>query len=90
MQRATIAAFGMVTWDLLLDPQMVNWNFWVWENVPSFSWFGIPFLNFVGWFLVSFLMTIILQPEEVARLADKFGIAVVAVNSEELALRSAA
>ena len=35
-------------------------------------------------------MTIILQPEEVARLADKFGIAVVAVNSEELALRSAA
>jgi DUF1009 family protein len=35
-------------------------------------------------------MTILLQPEEVSRLADKFGIAVVAVNTEELALRSAA
>jgi len=35
-------------------------------------------------------MTIILQPEEVSRLADKFGIAVVAVNTEELALRTAA
>lgn len=35
-------------------------------------------------------MTILLQPEEVTRLANKFGIAVVAVNTEELALRSAA
>lgn len=35
-------------------------------------------------------MTVLLQPEEVARLANKFGISVVAVNSEELALRSAA
>lgn len=35
-------------------------------------------------------MTILLQPEDVTRLADRFGISVVAVNTEELALRSAA
>lgn len=35
-------------------------------------------------------MTIILNPKEVADLADKFGIAVVAVNTEELALLAAA
>ncbi|MEY2724998.1 MAG: hypothetical protein RLZZ458_865 [Planctomycetota bacterium] len=35
-------------------------------------------------------MTIILKPQEVAELADKFGIAVVAVNAEELALLAAA
>jgi len=35
-------------------------------------------------------ITIILQPEEVAQLADKFGIAIVAVNGEELATRVAA
>lgn len=35
-------------------------------------------------------MTIILEPNEVARLADKFGIAIVAVNTEELAARAAA
>ncbi|MEZ6130156.1 MAG: UDP-2,3-diacylglucosamine diphosphatase LpxI [Planctomycetaceae bacterium] len=35
-------------------------------------------------------ITIILQPEEVAQLADKFGIAIVAVNAEELATRVAA
>ena len=35
-------------------------------------------------------MTIILNPQEVAELADRFGIAVVSVNAEELALRTAA
>jgi DUF1009 family protein len=35
-------------------------------------------------------MTIIISPQEVAALADKFGITIVAVNAEELALRSAA
>ncbi len=35
-------------------------------------------------------MTILLDPDEVTRLADRFGITVVAVNSEELALRTAA
>lgn len=31
--------------------------------------------------------TIILEPEEVAKLADKYGIAVVAINAAELQLR---
>jgi len=35
-------------------------------------------------------MTIILNPEEVADVADRFGISVVSVNAEELALRAAA
>jgi UDP-2,3-diacylglucosamine hydrolase len=35
-------------------------------------------------------MTIIIDPQEVAVMADRFGISVVAINSEELALRNAA
>lgn len=35
-------------------------------------------------------MTIIIDPDDVAELADKFGIAIVAVNAEELRLRVAA
>lgn len=34
--------------------------------------------------------TIILEPQEVTKLADRFGIAIVAVNTEELAMRAAA
>lgn len=35
-------------------------------------------------------MTIIIDPEEVSKLADKLGITIVAVNSEELEMRAAA
>ena len=35
-------------------------------------------------------MTIILEPEEVASLADRFGISIVAVNADELSLLVAA
>lgn len=35
-------------------------------------------------------MTVLLQPEDVTQLADRFGISVVAVNTEELAMRAAA
>ncbi len=35
-------------------------------------------------------MTIILEPEEVASLADRFGLSIVAVNAEELSLLIAA
>lgn len=35
-------------------------------------------------------MTIMINPEEVTSVADKFGIAIVAVNSEEIALQEAA
>ena len=35
-------------------------------------------------------MTIIISPEDVAELADKFGISIVAVNADELALMAAA
>ena len=35
-------------------------------------------------------MTIIISPEDVAELADKFGISIVAVNADELALQAAA
>ena len=61
-QRAGLTGLGMVAWDLLLDPQMVNWGFWIWESSPAVSWFGIPLLNFVGWFIVAFVMTLVVQP----------------------------
>lgn len=61
---ASAAAF--TAWDLFLDPQMVSWGYWVWEN-PS-GYFGIPWINYVGWFLVSALLTMILRPAPVPEL----------------------
>jgi putative membrane protein len=55
-----LAALAFTVWDLFLDPQMVGWNFWVWE-IPG-RYFGIPLVNFLGWFLVSAFITWIANP----------------------------
>lgn len=54
------SALAITAWDLFLDPQMVGWNFWVWE-IPG-QYFGIPLVNFLGWLLVSGLITWIAGP----------------------------
>jgi uncharacterized membrane protein len=57
---ALISSLAMTAWDLFLDPQMTAWNFWVWEQ-PS-GYFGIPWINFLGWMLVTFLITLVVRP----------------------------
>lgn len=39
-----------VTLDFVSDPVFVDLDVWVWE-VPT-QYYGIPFVNFVGWFLI--------------------------------------
>lgn len=43
----------MTAWDVVMDPMMVAGGHWVWENQGAF--FGIPLLNFFGWWLTTFL-----------------------------------
>ena len=50
-----VAAAALTAWDLLLDPQMVTWNLWQWDQPGLY--FGIPLLNFFGWFLTASLIT---------------------------------
>ena len=54
------SALAFTAWDLFLDPQMVRWNLWTWEG--SGFYFGIPLINFVGWFLTSALITALVRP----------------------------
>jgi len=55
-----ISAMAMTAWDLFLDPMMVTWGIWVWDNPGSY--FGIPLINFLGWLFVSALVTILIRP----------------------------
>lgn len=55
-----LSALAMTSWDLYLDPQMVGWGFWVWDN-PN-GYFGIPWSNYLGWLLVSGVVTAIVRP----------------------------
>lgn len=60
LRFAGLSALCLTAWDLFLDPQMVGWNFWQWRE-PS-GYFGIPFSNYFGWLLVSFVISWLLYP----------------------------
>jgi putative membrane protein len=57
-----ISALAITAWDLYLDPQMVGWGFWVWAQ-PS-GYFGIPWVNFLGWILTGAVVTAIVRPDD--------------------------
>lgn len=45
-----VAAFVMVMWDLSMDPSRATVNqVWIWHDGGAY--FGVPFINFTGWFL---------------------------------------
>ena len=58
-----VSGLAFTTWDLFIDPQMVAWGFWRWD-VPG-QYFGIPWNNYLGWFLISALITYIANPQEI-------------------------
>jgi len=43
--------------DLALDPAAVNQGLWIWENPGPY--YGIPLINFGGWFLTGFIYSTI-------------------------------
>ncbi len=55
-----VSALAFTAWDLFLDPQMVHWGLWVWEEGGAY--FGIPPINFVGWLLVAAFITALARP----------------------------
>ena len=57
---ALLSALAFTAWDLFLDPQMVAWDLWIWENPGGY--FGIPWSNYAGWLLVSAAMTLLIRP----------------------------
>ena len=49
-----LAAFMMVSWDLSFDPVFSTINHaWIW--LDGGSYFGVPFSNFLGWLLTTFV-----------------------------------
>jgi len=69
-----VGAWALASWDLFLDPQMVDAGHWTWTDVqlalPGLP--GIPVSNYLGWLLVATLMMTALQrlPRRPACRAD--------------------
>ncbi len=60
MAFVIVAALAFTAWDLFLDPQMVAWSFWEWDQPGGY--FGIPWVNYAGWLLASAVMTALAAP----------------------------
>jgi lycopene beta-cyclase len=60
-------ALLMSTWDLYLDPQMVNEGYWVWF-IDGTATKEIPLTNFFGWFIstatIFAALSLVLKPKE--------------------------
>lgn len=52
-----LAPLALVAWDLGLDPLMVREGFWAFEAGP---YFGVPWSNFVGWYVAGWLLVALL------------------------------
>ncbi len=50
-----MASTLMVVLDLAMDPIMTSWKAWVWVTKTKINWYGIPWTNYMGWFMVSLL-----------------------------------
>jgi len=55
-----VSAASITAWDLFLDPQMVAWNFWIWDDPVGY--FGIPWVNYAGWFFTGIVVTLLVRP----------------------------
>ena len=53
-QAPLLTAAIAVVLDLFADPVAVHAGYWVWL-VPATVYYGIPLLNYVGWFVLMFL-----------------------------------
>lgn len=61
-----VSALALTAWDLFLDPQMVAWGYWVWQNPQGY--FGIPWINYFGWFATAALITAVVRPRHLPLL----------------------
>jgi putative membrane protein len=62
-RRVLVAGWGLASWDLFLDPQMVAAGHWVWRpgggpGLPGVP--GIPWTNYAGWLVVGIVMMAVL------------------------------
>jgi putative membrane protein len=75
--RAIAGALWMTSIDLVIDPLAANQlGYWRWVETGVF--YGVPFHNFVGWFLVSLLIFLVIPaPERSSPLALHVGLSIV-------------
>lgn len=72
LRRAVVGGAALASWDLFLDPQMVDAGHWRWVDVrahlPGVP--SVPLSNYAGWLAVSVLLMAVLDRVSAQRPAD--------------------
>lgn len=55
--KAAVTAFALVSFDFLIDPIAIHIDAWRWKKPGIF--FGIPWTNFLGWFIIGFIVSLV-------------------------------
>ncbi|WP_258083923.1 carotenoid biosynthesis protein [Thermococcus thermotolerans] len=87
--RLLFGALLMVIFDLSIDPIMTSWEAWVWIRTTSVNWFGIPWTNYIGWFLVSLTIFYLyerLSDPSICSCLGRFGPAIYLLEVSTFAL----
>jgi putative membrane protein len=63
LATTVLGGWALATWDVFLDPQMVDAGNWYWlDHTPALPGVpGIPVSNFAGWLFVALAMTAVLD-----------------------------
>jgi uncharacterized membrane protein len=60
LRRSIVGGWALASWDLFLDPQMVQAGHWEWATTgPALA--GIPVTNYAAWFAVATVMMLLLR-----------------------------
>lgn len=60
LRASVVGGWALASWDLFLDPQMVQAGHWEWTSeVPALA--GIPLTNYLAWFVVATAMMLTLR-----------------------------
>ncbi len=65
LRFAALSGAAFTAWDLYLDPQMVAHGLWEWEHPGGY--FGIPWVNFLGWWATATALTWLVNPRDLPR-----------------------
>jgi len=68
--RISLAALGLVAWDLALDPAMSRLvPYWIWDQAGPY--YGMPWINLFGWMVTGLLIMTAFQLLGVARWVER-------------------
>jgi putative membrane protein len=59
-RTAIVGGWALASWDLFLDPQMVQAGHWEWQTT-GVALAGIPITNYLAWFVVAAVMMLALR-----------------------------